>query len=81
MKRGALIGVEMVTREFVTRHATNGMDEILTEQIFEPVLVRIVCVGTTVEIVCRRILATLLITCILGSSQYTSNEELKTLTR
>ena len=41
------------------------MDEVPTEQILEPVLVRIVSVGTTVKVVGRRIFLTLLVMSIL----------------
>ena len=65
MKCGMLIGIEVVMAQFAVSHTTNGMDKILMEQIFEPVLIRVVRVGTTIEIVSRRILTTLLVTCIL----------------
>ena len=65
MERGALVGIEMMTGQLATGHTTNGVDEITTVKIFEPVLVRIVGVGTTVEVVRWRILPTFLVTCIL----------------
>ena len=33
-------------------HLTNHMDEILTVEVFEPVLVQVVGVGTTIKVVC-----------------------------
>ena len=65
MKGSTLVRVEVVAREFTMSHVTDGMDEVVTEQIFESVLVRVVGVGTTIEVVRRRIFTTLLITCIL----------------
>ena len=64
-KCSALVGIEMVATEFTTSHTTDRMDKVGPVQVFEPVLIRIVCVGTTVEIVRRRILPTLLVTCVL----------------
>ena len=64
-KSGTLVGIEMVAAEFMTSHTTDRVDKVGPVQVFEPVLVRIVCVRTTVEIVRRRILPTLLVTCIL----------------
>ena len=62
---GALIGIEMVTAELATSDPTDRMDKIGPVKIFESVLVRIVSVGPTIEIVSRRVLPTLLVTCIL----------------
>ena len=64
-KCGVLVGIKMVAAEFTTSHTTDRVDKVGPVQVFEPVLVRVVCVGTTVEIVRRRILPTFLITCIL----------------
>ena len=75
-KCGTLVRVKMMMREFATSHATDGVDEVLTEQIFEPILIRVVSVGMAVEVVRRRVFTTLLITCILRSSQHTCNNGL-----
>ena len=62
---GALIRIEMVTTEFTTSHPANGVDEVGPVKILKSVLVRIMGVGTTIEVVGRRIFTTLLITSIL----------------
>ena len=64
-ERGALIRVEMMPAEFAASHPTNGMDEVGPVKIFEPILVRVMGVGSAVEVIGRRILTALLITCIL----------------
>ena len=60
-----MIQVEMVTTKFTMSHPADGMNEVLTVQIFEPILVRVMGVGTTIKVVRRRILLSLLVTCIL----------------
>ena len=60
-----MIWVKMVTGELATGHTTDGVDEVATVEIFEPVLVQIVCIGVTIEIHCRRIFPTFLVTGIL----------------
>ena len=65
---GALIGVEVVTAQLAASHATDGMNEVAAEEIFEPVLIRVVGVGTQVKVVRRRVHSAFLVTCILGSS-------------
>ena len=60
-----LVWIEVMAVKLATSHTADRMDEIGPVEILEPVLVWIVSVGTTVEIVRRRILAALLITCIL----------------
>ena len=60
-----MIGIKMMTAKLAASDPTNGMDEVGAVQIFKPVLVRIVGIGTTVKVVGRRILPTLLVTCIL----------------
>ena len=64
-KCGALIGIEVMAAEFATSHPTDGMDEVGPVEVFEPVLIGIVGVGSAVEIIGRRIFPTLLVTCIL----------------
>ena len=61
----ALVRIEVMATKFATGHPTDGMDEVGPVQILEPVLVRVVSVGTTIEVVGWRILPTLLVTCIL----------------
>ena len=76
-KSGTLIRVEVMAAKLAAGHTADSMDEVGPVEIFKPVLVRIVSVGLTVKVVRRRILAALLITCILRPNQYTCNEELK----
>ena len=64
-KSGTLVGIEMVTAEFTTSHTANRVDKVGAVKIFEPVLIRVMGVGTTVKVVGRRIFPTLLVTCIL----------------
>ena len=55
----------MMTAELATSDPANRMDEIGPVEILEPVLIRVMSIGTTIEVVRRRILPTLLVTCIL----------------
>ena len=64
-KGGTLIRIKMMMAKFATSDSTDRVDEIGTIEIFEPVLIRVVGVGTAIELVRRRILPTLFVTCIL----------------
>ena len=44
---------------------TDGMDEVAAVEVFEPVLVRIMGVRTTIEVVRGRVLTTFLVASIL----------------
>ena len=61
-----LIRIEAMIRQFAMCHSANSVDEISLVEIFEPVLVGIVHVRTTVELVSRRVFNPILITSILG---------------
>ena len=63
---GALIRIKSVTSQFAVGHPTDGVDKVLTVEILEPILIRIVGVRATVELVGRRILNPVLVTSILG---------------
>ena len=65
MEGCALIGIQVMAGKLTTSHTTDRMDEIAAEEIFKPVLIRVVCIGAAVELVGRRILPTLLITSVL----------------
>ena len=60
-------------------HVTNGMNEVMTVEIFKPVLIWVMRVGATVEVHRRRIFLTLLVagvlrmfsTCTTASSEGT----------
>ena len=60
-----MVRVKMVSTEFATCDSADRMDEVGAVKIFKPVLIRVVGVGSTIEIVGRRIFPTFLITCIL----------------
>ena len=59
------VWIKVVMSELTTSHPTDGMDEIATIKVFEPVLIRVVCVGMAVEIHCRGVLSAVLVTSIL----------------
>ena len=65
---GMLIRVQVMTGQLATCHTTNGVDKILTVEVFKPVLVWVVGVGVMVEIMSRGILDTVLVTSILWNS-------------
>ena len=50
-------------------HLTNGVDEITTVEVFETVLIWIVCIGMVVEVMSQGILNPILIMSILWSHQ------------
>ena len=62
---GALIWIEVMAAKLTTSNAADGVDEVRAVQIFEPVLIGIMGVGTTVKVIGRRILPTFLVTCVL----------------
>ena len=70
---GTLIRVETVTSQLATCHSTNSMDEVSMIEIFKSILVRVMGVGTTVEIVCQGVLNTVLVASILRDGQNTRN--------
>ena len=47
-EHGALIGVQMMTSQFAVHHLTDRMDEVSLIEIFEPVLIWVMGIGTTV---------------------------------
>ena len=61
----ALVRVKMVTAELTASHPADRVNEVGTIEVFKPILVRVVGIGTAVELIGRRILPTLLVTCIL----------------
>ena len=74
---GTLVRIKVVLTEFATSHTTNRVDEVGAVEILKPILIRVVSVGPTVEVIGRRIFTTLLVTCILGSSQHMCNDGLE----
>ena len=72
-----LIRIEVVAGEFMTDHTTDGMDEVSMVEIFKPVLIRVVGIGTKIELVCRRILPAFLVTSVLWNIQYTRKDKVR----
>ena len=64
-KRGALVRVEVITSKLTTSYPTNGVDEVAVVEVLEPILIRVMRVGTAVEIVGWRIFPAFLITSVL----------------
>ena len=60
-----LVRIEMVATELATSHTADRVNKVCPIQVFEPVLIRVVGVGTAVELVGRRVFPTFLVTCIL----------------
>ena len=61
----ALIRVKVVASEFATGHTTDGMNEVVSIKVLEPVLIRVVGVGMAIEVHRRRVLLTLFVTSVL----------------
>ena len=80
-EHSTLIWVKSVMSQLAAHHLTDSVNEIPTVQVFEPVLVRIMRVGVTIELVRRRVLNPVFITSVLGAGQNTWNNESKGLTR
>ena len=51
----------------MTGHPADGMDEVSAIEIFEPVLIRVMGVGPTMEVSGRRVLNPVLIMSVLGN--------------
>ena len=64
-----MVRIKLVTCEFATSHLADGMDEIMTIEIFKSILVGIVGVGTTIKLVCQRIFDTVLVVSVLRRRQ------------
>ena len=75
-ERGALIRIQMMASKLSASHPTDRMDEVPTVKVLKPVLIRVMGVGTTVEVHRRRILPTVLIMSVLCNIQYTCNDKL-----
>ena len=60
-----LIRVKLVTSQLTMRHLADGMDEISSIEIFEPVLIWVMGVGLTMEVGSRRVLDPVFIMSIL----------------
>ena len=61
----ALVRIKMVTTELATCDPADRMDKVSPIKILEPILVRVMSVGSAVEVIGRRVLPTFLVTCIL----------------
>ena len=64
-KSGVLVGIEMVVGQLMTSHLADDMDEISAVEIFEPVLIWLMSVRSTVEIGRRRVFNSVLVTSVL----------------
>ena len=64
-----------MTSQLAARHPANGVDEVATVEIFKTVLIRIVCIGVTVELMSRGILDPVLVTSVLWDHQNMWNIE------
>ena len=71
MEGGSLIGIQVVTGKLATSYTTNRMNEVAAVQILKPVLIRVMRVGTTIEVHRQQIFLTVLVTSVLRSIQYT----------
>ena len=72
---GTLIWVESVTGEFAAGHPTNSMNEVAAVEVFKSVSIWIVGIGTTIEIMSRRVFDPILVTGVLLQDQNTCNNE------
>ena len=64
-KGGALIRIKSMMCQLAASHPTDSMDEVPMVQIFKSVLVRVVGVGTTVELMSGGVFNTILVMSIL----------------
>ena len=46
----ALIGIKTMAGKLTMSYPANGMDKVTTVKVFKPVLIRIVCVRTTIKV-------------------------------
>ena len=67
-KGGTLIRIQSVMRQLAMSHPTDGMNEVASVKILEPILIRIVGVGATIEFMSRGVLNSILVTSILVDS-------------
>ena len=47
---GTLVWVEVMTSKFVTGHPADGMNKVATVEIFKPILIRVMRVGTMIKV-------------------------------
>ena len=66
-----------MTCQLAACHLTDGMDEISTVEIFEPILIWVMSVGATVEIMGQGVLDTIFVASILKPYQYTWSNKYK----
>ena len=55
----------MMAAELTTSDPTDRMNEVGPVEVLKAVLVRVMSVGTAIEVIRRRVLPTLFVTCIL----------------
>ena len=56
-----------MTGKLATSHATDGVNKVAAVKVLKPVLIRVMGVGATVKVHCRRILLALLVVGVLGT--------------
>ena len=74
-KGGALVRIKVVATEFTPSDPTYRVNEIGPVQIFEPVLIRVMGVRTTIKVVSRRIFPAFLVSSILWIKISTRGKE------
>ena len=67
-EHGMLVRIKLVMSQLATGHPTDSVDKVAVVQIFEPVLIRVMSVGTTMEVRSQRVFNSVLITSILKHS-------------
>ena len=65
MKGGTLVGIKTMTCQLAAHYPADGVDEIPTVEVFEPVFIRIMGVGPMVELMSGGVLYPVFIMSIL----------------
>ena len=70
---GVLVGIQTMMGQLAKRHPADRVDKVLTVQVLKPILIRVMSVGMMIEVMCRRVFDTVLVTSILRQGQNTCN--------
>ena len=65
LEHSALVKIQMMAHQLAMCHPTDGVDEVATVEIFKPVLVQVMGIGTTIKVMCRRVFDSILIASVL----------------
>ena len=65
LKSSTLIRIKLMMRQLMPHHMAQSMDEVSMVQVVEPILIRVMGVGLTVEVMGRRVLNPILVMSIL----------------